>query len=109
MGAGEAELEGEVPDQRSIPDSVVRRSMKVEMRRGEGRYRIRGRRRAVEQGKNVENEENEGREKVERAGLKKETREAEGMGLLQWQRRWGGSPDRLYDTMNDVLPAALRT
>lgn len=35
VGADEAEVEGEVPDQRSIPESVVRRSMKVEMRRGE--------------------------------------------------------------------------
>lgn len=34
VGAGEAELEGEVPDQGSIPDFVVR-SMKVEVRRGE--------------------------------------------------------------------------
>lgn len=50
---------------------------------------------------------------MDQTGLKKETREAEGMGLLQWQRKWGGSPDsEAYGgtiRMNDVLPAALRT
>jgi hypothetical protein len=35
----------------------------------------------------------EEKKEVEQKGLKNETREAEGMGLLQWQRKWGGSPD----------------
>jgi hypothetical protein len=35
----------------------------------------------------------EERKEVEQKGLKNETGEAEGMGLLQWQRKWGGSPD----------------
>lgn len=48
----------------------------------------------VKQMKNVEKGENEVVEKVESRGLKKESREAEGMGLLQWQRKWGGSPKR---------------
>lgn len=43
--------------------------------------------------KNVGKAENEVDEKVEETGLKKESREAEGMGLLQWQRKWGGSPE----------------
>lgn len=53
---------------------------------------------------NVGNEE---KEKVERTGLKKVTREAEGMVLLQWQRKWGGSPDRVRYGMNNVLRPAL--
>lgn len=43
--------------------------------------------------RNVVNEKNEEKKEVEQKGLKNETREAEGMGLLQWQRKWGGSPD----------------
>lgn len=38
---------------------------------------------------------------MEQKGLKNETREAEGMGLLQWQRKWGGSPDE--GTVSSVL------
>lgn len=71
------------------------------------------RREKLNEVKNVEDVENEGKEKVDLTGLKKETREAEGMGLLQWQREWGGSPDsEAYGgtiRMNDVLRAALGT
>lgn len=66
----------------------LRRSMEVEMEKRRGGKKLK-------QKKNVEDVENEGKEKVDQTGLKKETREAEGMGLLQWQRKWGGSPDRL--------------
>lgn len=67
-------------------------SMEVEEedRRYEGEARGRGREEC-----RISNVGNEEQEKVEQTGLKKVTREAEGMGLLQWQRKWGGSPDRV--------------
>lgn len=53
----------------------------------------RGSRRAFEVLECRENGTERRKKEVEQTGLKNETREAEGMGLLQWQRKWGGSPD----------------